>query len=431
MNEQRITIRAEAGWRARAIERALKALPLANNGVDDIVLHAIHESKPGCSTLTVYAAERFGFDAFLAEHCVDARSLLDGSALVSVNDHGAALYYDWLSTTWRGEELEVAILPSSGTHLQVIWIADCRKALEALEEEFGAFCLRPAGRALRYNNYQWTSATDIDAELGTVLWDDVVLPESTIAAIRSAVEGFFANRPAYEALGFPWKRGILLVGPPGTGKTTVCKAAAASLPALPLLYVEHIADVSQIGQVFQRARNLAPCILVFEDIDSFVNSSNRAQFLNEIDGFRSNDGILIIASSNHPERIDEALLKRPSRFDQVFHVGLPEEAERRTYCRGILMRSNFTARLADTLDIEDLADQIAARTEGFTPAYLKEVFISAALLCAQEGMIMLDKEFAVAALEQADVLRGHLKRVKDPASLAEMHTYGNSMGLRR
>ena len=140
-----------------------------------------------------------------------------------------------------------------------------------------------------------------------------------------------------------------------------------------------------VETIFERARKLSPCLLAFEDIDGLVTQGNRTVFLNELDGFQNNDGLLIIASSNHPGKIDEALLKRPSRFDRVFHIGLPALAERRTYCERLLSRSSLADRLSPELDIPVLAQTVAEWSDGFTPAYLKEVFVSAALRRAQAG----------------------------------------------
>ncbi len=79
--------------------------------------------------------------------------------------------------------------------------------------------------------------------------------------------------------------------------------------------------------------------------------------------------------------------KRPSRFDRVFHVGLPGPEERQRYCEQVLSRSSLTRRIAPELDVIELARQIAERTDGFTPAYLKEALVSAALHQAQEGRL--------------------------------------------
>ena len=68
--------------------------------------------------------------------------------------------------------------------------------------------------------------------------------------------------------------------------------------------------------VFERARGLRPCVLVLEDLDSLVNDENRSFFLNQIDGFEQNHGLMILATTNHPDRIDSAIIDRPSRFDR-------------------------------------------------------------------------------------------------------------------
>lgn len=202
-----------------------------------------------------------------------------------------------------------------------------------------------------------------------------------------------------------------------------CKAVAASLGDLPFLYVRDLsgrrAEEHMIGEIFGRARRAAPCVLVFEDIDGFVDDHNRAVFLNELNGFRDNDGMLVLASSNHPERVDETLLRRPSRFDWVFRVGLPAEDERREYCRRLLARPGMVENAADDLDVEELCRKVARRTGGFTPAHLKEAFVGAALELAHEGSMVLDRSFAEGVLENVEHLRQYLSDSEKPEELAE------------
>lgn len=186
-----------------------------------------------------------------------------------------------------------------------------------------------------------------------------------------------------------------------------------------------------IRAIFERARKLAPCLLAFEDIDGFITPENRAVFLNEMDGFASNEGLLVIASSNHPGKIDEALLRRPSRFDRVFHLGLPALEERRAFCERILRRSSLASKLAPELDIAALAQSVASKSEGFTPAYLKEALVAAALERAQAGASALDEEFARQVLAQVEELREHMKKMKNPDALGEMRSVDDVIGFRR
>ena len=114
----------------------------------------------------------------------------------------------------------------------------------------------------------------------------------------------------------------------------------------------------------------------------------------------------------------------------MFHVGLPALAERKRYCIQVLTRSRFAERLSPTLDMEWLAENVAEFSEGFTPAYLKEAIVAAALQRAQAGSAALDEEFAYAILGQVEELRQHLRRMKDPDALAEMQTE-STLGFRK
>ena len=144
----------------------------------------------------------------------------------------------------------------------------------------------------------------------------------------------------------------------------------------PCLYVKNFDskyDISDdnIYRVFQRARASAPCVLVLEDLDSLVNEENRSFFLNELDGFTSNEGIIILATTNHPERIDPAIINRPSRFDRKYYFELPALTERIAYIQMWYEQLKLPMRLSDT-DIP----QIAELTDSFSFAYLKELFVS-------------------------------------------------------
>ncbi|MFN8539140.1 MAG: ATP-binding protein [Thermomicrobiales bacterium] len=412
-------------WRESAIDEGLQAVD-ENSTIKRAVLRAIRRARPGAATLMLgHGPERKQLLRFLETQGSGYRSLLGGTDSSFYQGY-VHPFLGWYETYWKSEPIEIVFLPTGADDGSLIAIGrdvailrDCLKTIEA-------FTNRPSGRCLRYS-YRWENAPDLEAEVNRVDWDDIVLPGEIIADLRKAVEGFFRQREIFSTLGFGWRRGILLVGPPGTGKTMVCKAAAHTVPTIPFLYVRdfHQSRGEAIQTIFERARRVAPCILAFEDIDGLVGLGHRTVFLNELDGFQNNDGLLIIASSNHPEQIDEALLKRPSRFDRVVHIGLPGPDERREFCQRILHRPEFLAHCEPSLDRDALAEALAEQSDGFTLAYLKEVFTGAALNRAEAGATSFDAAFSAAALEQVAILQRYLRGADKPNKLIEWREPAN------
>ncbi len=420
-------------WREAAMRAALDTEARDGNA-EDTLTRAILERCPGASTAVAWT-DRDRLLRFMREEAGGYRSVVAGRHTIfsSDEDGTSCIYLGWYSTEWNGTSIEVAFAPSACDAGDVVFFAFDAEALNGFVREAVLYAGRPQGRCLRYSR-AWDSSPRMDEEIGRVTWDDIILPPATLAGIREAVEGFGACRAAFEAFGFAWRRGILLIGPPGTGKTLVCKAAAAALPDMPFLYVRDISERCQkdtIREIFERARALSPCILAFEDMDGFITNQNRTVFLNELDGFNNNHGLLIIASSNHPDKIDEALLKRPSRFDRVFHLGTAGPDERRRYCLTVLTRPELAKRIAPAVDVDGLARRVAERTHGFTPAYLKEALSSAVLQFVQQGVTVLDERFADAVLSQVESLRQHLRRANDPDALTELSSADGAIGIRR
>jgi transitional endoplasmic reticulum ATPase len=222
-------------------------------------------------------------------------------------------------------------------------------------------------------------------------WDDVILNSAMKHNLISDVQGFFDNQLLYKKLAVPWKRGIILHGVPGNGKTISIKALINSLhirsPSVPSLYVKSFDGNCHgpkwaIHEIFKHARMMAPCLLIFEDLDSLVTPKTRSYFLNEVDGLEANDGILMVGSTNYLSRLDPSISKRPSRFDRKYHFKLPSEEERRAYC--MFWREKLLNN--DMMEFpEDVCPIIAKLTEGFSFAYLKELFVISLLGIARKA----------------------------------------------
>ncbi|KAL6715306.1 hypothetical protein ACLMJK_007571 [Lecanora helva] len=247
---------------------------------------------------------------------------------------------------------------------------------------------------LVFDGGYWQQSRELWLAVQDAHWSDVILAEEMKKSIVGEIEKFFNSRERYQRLRVPWKRGLIFHGPPGNGKTISIKAMMHTLyqttpDPIPTLYVRSLNSFAgpeySLSAIFTRARATAPCLLVFEDLDSIVTDNVRSYFLNEVDGLRSNDGILMVGSTNHLERLDPGIRKRPSRFDRKYLFPEPNLGERVQYCefwRKKLLNDNDN----NDADIPEfpakLVDPIARITDGFSFAYIQEAFVAALLAIA-------------------------------------------------
>ena len=246
-------------------------------------------------------------------------------------------------------------------------------------------------------------------ELKTTFADVAGVDEAKAELVE--IVDFLKNPRKYQRLGGRIPKGVLLVGPPGTGKTLLARAVAgeADVPFFTLSgseFVEMFVGVgaARVRDLFEQAKDKAPCIIFIDELDAIGKSragasgfvgghDEREQTLNqllaEMDGFDSSKGVIIMAATNRPEVLDQALL-RPGRFDRQVVVDKPDvrgrEAILRLHARAVVLAPNVELAV------------IAARTPGFAGAELANIVNEAALLAARKeknAVEMADFEEAI------------------------------------
>jgi DNA polymerase III delta prime subunit len=213
---------------------------------------------------------------------------------------------------------------------------------------------------------------------------DVILPESILDRIDRHTIRFSQHAEQLVEAGRSLKRGVLLYGPPGVGKTLTIEYLSGAMPGRTVLLTAGI-GFGMLEPVVQIARALSPSMVVLEDIDLIAEQRGMPmghagpllfQLLNEMDGLQSDTDVIFVLTTNRPEVLEPALAARPGRIDLAVELPLPDrEARLRLldlYAHGLTL---------EDVNLESIADQI----EGATPAYIKELLRKAAVIAAIEG----------------------------------------------
>jgi ATP-dependent 26S proteasome regulatory subunit len=192
---------------------------------------------------------------------------------------------------------------------------------------------------------------------------------------------FFSPEVAelHRAMKVRYRRGVLLHGPPGNGKTSTIRHLGAMLPKIPglILRAKSNFDTDDFENVVTRWRKMAPAMLVIEDLNWLLEEVNVSAFLNLIDGVDSATtvgGLLLLATTNHPDTLDPAINSRPGRFDVVIELPPPD----------LGLRKEFFARSLEEIS-PDMIRRLAGNTPDMSFAHLEEIVRLAGLLAIKAG----------------------------------------------
>ncbi len=243
---------------------------------------------------------------------------------------------------------------------------------------------------------QPSAMREVMVQAPTVRWDDVGGLDDAQLRLKEGVELPLKDPDAFRRLGIRPAKGFLLYGPPGTGKTLLAKAVAREAQAnfiatksSDLLSKWYGESEQQIARLFARARQVSPCVIFIDELDSLVPARGGGlgepqvtervvnTILAEMDGLEELQAVVVIGATNRPNLIDPALL-RPGRFDELVYVGVPDKGGRRR----ILAIQTQKMPLADDVDL----DAVAARTDRFTGADLEDVVRRAGLSALRRSL---------------------------------------------
>lgn len=220
-------------------------------------------------------------------------------------------------------------------------------------------------------------------------WDDLFYPEDTKKEIRGLVEGFLENKDFYLNNKLPWKRGVLLFGAPGNGKSSCIKTIISNYNFKPVTIAPGSND-GAVREAFAYAEEQSPSLLYFEDLDSMIDRTiDASSFLNLMDGISTKNGLFIIATANDISKLKTNITDRPSRFDRKIEIPLPDEQMSYLYIK------KWFGDLVSVKRAKELAK--CSVSYKFSYAYLKELYISSMFeALANNRKVPTDKDISKA-----------------------------------
>lgn len=201
-------------------------------------------------------------------------------------------------------------------------------------------------------------------------------PETNSERVVAEIQNFWGKEDLFKAHNLAYKRGIILWGPPGSGKSCTIKLVLNDVIErggiaikfnIPQIFIECV-------RIFRSIQPTTPIVVLMEDIDSIISEFGETDVLNILDGVENVEKVVYVATTNYPEQLGERIINRPSRFDRRFKMPHPSKASRRIYLEHLIK-----IEAVKTQSIVDL-DKWVDETHGMSIAHLKELFIAVCIL---------------------------------------------------
>jgi hypothetical protein len=205
----------------------------------------------------------------------------------------------------------------------------------------------------------------------TINLDDlIVLPDTRSEQVLNSINHFWTKEHAFREHGFLWKRGMMLWGPPGSGKTSTLQQLSKAIVEKGGFSVYVNGDPEFVAHglaIMRRIEPDRPIIVMIEDIDAIIDRHGEAALLALLDGELQIDNVVFIATTNYPEQLDKRFVNRPSRFDEIIYIGMPSAPAREVY----LAEKNPHLQKQDSV----LKKWVKA-TDGWSIAHMRELIVA-------------------------------------------------------